>query len=294
VTIETEPRYVTSKDGTRIAYFVEGSGPPLVLVYGALSDHRFWTKLAPLLDGYTLFNVERRGRSASGDAETYSPEREAEDVVAVIEAVGGQVDVFAHSSGAVVGLAAMEMVPHLIRRAVLYEPPFIFDSDHRTMPPLDFGEQVKVLLANDDRAGAMELFYRLGPGLPEHEIQRQKERGLWKTLEPLAHTMVYDAQVPQVLDLKRLADPAWAVPTLLLYGEISPAWVIEAVHALAQNLGSTSVTMLPKQGHVAMFTAPELLASEIRGFLRPVNEILPMPRGTAPHCKTTAHRDGSS
>jgi pimeloyl-ACP methyl ester carboxylesterase len=268
VTIETEPRYVTSRDGTRIAYFVEGSGPPLVLVYGALSDHRFWSKLAPLLDGYTLYNVERRGRSASDDAETYSPEREAEDVLAVIEAVGGQVDVFAHSSGAVVGLAAMEMAPQLIHRAVLYEPPFIFDSDHRVMPPADFGAQVQALLDNNDRAGAMELFYRLGPGLPEHEIQRQKERGLWKTLEHLAHTMVYDAQVPQVLDLKRLSDPAWQVPTLLLYGEVSPAWVIDAVHALAKNLGSTTVKMLPKQGHVAMFTAPELLAGEVKGFLQ--------------------------
>jgi pimeloyl-ACP methyl ester carboxylesterase len=270
VTIETEPRYVTSKDGTRIACFVEGSGPPLVLVYGALSDHRFWAKLTPFLDGYTLYNVERRGRGASGDAgaDAYHPDREAEDVVAAIEAIGGQVNVFAHSSGAVVGLAAMQMVPQLVRKAVLYEPPVMLEGSSRKMPPADFGAQVQALLDAGDRPAAMELFYRVGPELPEHEIQRQKERDLWKSLEPLAHTMVYDALVPQVLDLERLSDQAWQVPTLLLYGEMSPRWVVDGVHALAGALGSSSLVMLPKQGHVAMFTAPELLASEIKGFLQ--------------------------
>jgi pimeloyl-ACP methyl ester carboxylesterase len=114
----------------------------------------------------------------------------------------------------------------------------------------------------------MELFYRVGPELPEHEIQRQKQRGLWKILEPLAHSMVYDAQVPQVLDLERLSDPSWGVPTLLLHGELSPAWVIDGVKALAANLGSSSLVVLPKQGHVAMFTAPELLAGEVKRFLQ--------------------------
>ncbi|HEY5625461.1 MAG TPA: hypothetical protein VIT93_03120 [Dehalococcoidia bacterium] len=31
--------YVTAPDGARLALWVEGSGPPLVLVHGALGDH---------------------------------------------------------------------------------------------------------------------------------------------------------------------------------------------------------------------------------------------------------------
>lgn len=268
MTTDNAPRFATSKDGTRIAYYVEGEGPPLALVYGALSDARFWTRLAPHLDGFTRYVIERRGRGQSGDAPDYHPDREAEDVVAVLEAIGGPVDVFAHSSGAVVGLAAMEAAPQLVRRAVLYEPPVMLDNGMRKMPPAEFGSQVKALIDAGDRAGAMELFYRVGPQLPEQEIQRQKQGELWKSLEPLAHAMVYDAQVPQMLNLERLSDPAWDRPTLLLYGGVSPTWVVEGVKALAANLGSSSLVELPKQGHVAMFTAPELLAGEIKGFLR--------------------------
>jgi pimeloyl-ACP methyl ester carboxylesterase len=268
VTIDSTPRFVTSRDGTRIAYYVEGAGPPLVLVYGALSERKFWTRLLPYLDGYTLYLVERRGRGESGDNEAYHPEREAEDVLAVLESFEEPVDVFAHSSGAVVALAAMQMAPSTVRRAVLYEPPLIFDNGTRTLPPADFAQQVQMRLDTGDRAEAMEYFYRNGPMLPEADIQRQKGGDLWRSLEPLAHTMVYDAQVPQVLDIERLSDPSWAVPTLLLYGEVSPAWVIDGVKTLAANLGSSSVVELPRQGHVAMFTSPQLLADEIRAFLQ--------------------------
>jgi pimeloyl-ACP methyl ester carboxylesterase len=268
VTIDSTPRFVTSRDGTRIACYVEGAGPPLVLVYGALSERRFWTRLLPYLDGYTLYIVERRGRGESGDNEAYHPDREAEDVLAVLESFEEPVDVFAHSSGAVVGLAAMEMAPQLVRRAVLYEPPVMLENGHRTMPPADFTARIREHLDAGDRAAAMEYFYRNGPQLPEADIQRQKGGDLWRSLEPLAHTMVYDAQLPQVFDLERLSNPNWTVPTLLLYGEVSPAWVIDGVKTLAANLGSSSLVELPRQGHVAMFTAPQLLADEIRAFLQ--------------------------
>jgi pimeloyl-ACP methyl ester carboxylesterase len=261
-------RFATSKDGTRIAYYVDGDGPPLVMVYGALSERKFWNRLLPYFDGFTRYIVERRGRGESGDGATYHPDREAEDVVAVIEAIEGQVDVFAHSSGAVVALAAMQMAPHHIRRAVLYEPPMYLDHGLRTFPSADFPAQVQARLDEGNVGDAMEFFYRHGPNLPEADIQRQKGGDLWRSLEPLAHTMVYDAQVPQFLGLERLSAPVWAVPTLLLFGEVSPDWVVDGVKTLAANLGSSQIRVLPKQGHVAMFTAPELLASEVKAFLQ--------------------------
>jgi pimeloyl-ACP methyl ester carboxylesterase len=266
---ETLPRFAISKDGTRIAYYVEGEGTPLLLVYGALSERRFWTRLLPYLASFRCYVMERRGRGESGDTDAYHPDREAEDVLAVLEAIGGPVDVFAHSSGAVVALAALKMAPQLVRRAVLYEPPVMLENGLRSMPPADFSDRVGALLDAGDPAAAMEYFYRTGPELPDADIQRQKGGDLWRSLEPLAHTMVYDAQVPQVLDLDRLSDPGWDVPTLLLYGEVSPAWVVEGVKTLAASLGSSRLVELPRQGHVAMFTAPQLLADELKAFLEP-------------------------
>jgi hypothetical protein len=43
--------------------------------------------------GQLLYAMDRRGRGASADAEEYSIEREFDDVAAVIDAIGGDVDV---------------------------------------------------------------------------------------------------------------------------------------------------------------------------------------------------------
>lgn len=62
--VETVERF-TSKDGTQVACFVTGSGPPLVLVHGTGADHARW---APVLKAFeprhTLYAVDRRGRGA--------------------------------------------------------------------------------------------------------------------------------------------------------------------------------------------------------------------------------------
>lgn len=261
------PRFVTSKDGTRIAYYVEGEGPPLVLSYGALSDHTFWRRLEPYLAGYRLYAIERRGRGESGDTPEYRPEAEVEDIIAIHKTIGGPANVFAHSSGAVLALAAALQVPELVRRIVLYEPPVITRGGVREDYAEDLPQRLRAMAAADDRQGAIETFFREAPQLPEADIQRQSSGSLWRGLEPLAHTTAYDSRMTQVYGQEQLLDPGFVVPTLLLYGEVSPAWVIEGVRTLAKGLGNSSIVELPKQGHVAMFTAPELLASEIKGFL---------------------------
>jgi pimeloyl-ACP methyl ester carboxylesterase len=75
---------VASRDGTQIAYWTSGSGPPLVLVHGASADHRRWRPLLPYLEPYlTVHALDRRGRGATGDAPEYRLERGYQDVAAV-------------------------------------------------------------------------------------------------------------------------------------------------------------------------------------------------------------------
>ena len=72
-----------SGDGTRIAWFRDGSGPPLLLVHGTTADHSTWRVSGPLLArDFTTYAVDRRGRGDSSDAETYSIEREYDDLAA--------------------------------------------------------------------------------------------------------------------------------------------------------------------------------------------------------------------
>ena len=60
--------WVTSKDGTSIAYERVGRGPAVILVGGGLDDGAENAPLAAELAGrFTVYNYARRGRGASGD-----------------------------------------------------------------------------------------------------------------------------------------------------------------------------------------------------------------------------------
>ena len=78
-----------SKDGTDIGFWRSGSGPPLLLVHGTTADHSRWSSISPRFEQhFTVYAMDRRGRGGSGDSPDYALAREAEDVAAVVEAVG--------------------------------------------------------------------------------------------------------------------------------------------------------------------------------------------------------------
>ena len=113
------------RDGTEIAYWTSGGGPPIVLVHGAPADHNRWLPLLPYLQQHvTVHALDRRGRGASGDAPGYRLEREYQDVAAVVDAVaaasGEVVDVYGHSHGGIVAFGAATLTAN-IRKLVLYE-----------------------------------------------------------------------------------------------------------------------------------------------------------------------------
>jgi pimeloyl-ACP methyl ester carboxylesterase len=79
---------VQSRDGTEIAYWTTGHGPPLVVVHGTPADHTRWWPLLPHLERhFTVHAIDRRGRGASGDSPEYTLDREFEDVAAVVDAL---------------------------------------------------------------------------------------------------------------------------------------------------------------------------------------------------------------
>ena len=46
---------VVSRDGTEIAYWTSGGGPPIVLVHGAPADHSRWLPLLPICSSTSQF-----------------------------------------------------------------------------------------------------------------------------------------------------------------------------------------------------------------------------------------------
>src|SRR5512142_3423154 len=117
-------RTVTSKDGTEIAYDQTGKGPGLILVLGALNSRKSGLKLAKLLASrFTVISFDRRGRGDSTDTAPYSPQREVEDIAALIDAAGEPVYLYGHSSGAALALETALKWGKKIRRMARYEVP---------------------------------------------------------------------------------------------------------------------------------------------------------------------------
>ena len=98
---------VVSADGTPIACWRSGAGPPLVLVHGAAADHARWAPVLPAFEErFTVIAIDRRGRGESGDGAGYAIEREYEDVAAVADWAGPGTCLLGHSYGGVCALEA--------------------------------------------------------------------------------------------------------------------------------------------------------------------------------------------
>ena len=116
--------YLTSADGTSIAYQRDGSGPAVVLVGGGLDDGTENAPLArELANHFTVYNFARRGRGDSGDTRPYAVEREIDDIAAIIGTAGGSAHLFGVSSGGMFGLEAAA-AGLLVGRLAVYEVPY--------------------------------------------------------------------------------------------------------------------------------------------------------------------------
>jgi pimeloyl-ACP methyl ester carboxylesterase/ketosteroid isomerase-like protein len=261
---------VRSGDGTEICCRQSGEGwPPLVLVHGTTADHARWRPLLPYLEPrMAVFAIDRRGRGRSGDSAEYSVEREFEDVAAAVDAVaqvsGSAVDVLGHSFGGLCALGGALLTDNL-RRLVLYEPPLAATGD--ALPP-GIVARLEALLAAGDREGVVETFIREVVGMPEHEFDTYRALPAWPARVAAAHTIPRElaADLGGTLDLERLAH--LRVPTLLLAGGDSPAWMRADTDAVAAALPEARTAVLEGQQHIAIDLVPERFADAVLGFLR--------------------------
>src|SRR5262245_2373845 len=116
-----------SVNGMSFAYVQEGSGPPVVLVHGSMSDYREWSgQMAPLARHYRVIAYSRRyhwpNLQPGTDADA-SQERQADDLAAIIKAMGiAPAHIVGHSYGGAVVLNLALRHPELVRTLVLAEP----------------------------------------------------------------------------------------------------------------------------------------------------------------------------
>jgi len=124
--------------GVRLHYVEEGSGPPLILIHGSLSDYTYWTgQMAPFAERHHVIAYSRRYDYPNRNVARagYSAATDAEDLAHLIEALHlGKVFVVGHSYGALTALFLAARRPQLIRAVVLAEPPAVSLLRHLSGP----------------------------------------------------------------------------------------------------------------------------------------------------------------
>ncbi len=258
---------VRSDDGTVIDFERYGDGPTVILIGGA-SQHRAiderTTQLARKLaaEGFSVVDYDRRGRGRSNDTPPWTLEKEAQDVAALVEAVGAPAALYTSSSGAAVGLAAAQAGVGVAALA-LYEPPFF--------PGVDHGEQLaqlKALLSRGQHEEAMRYNLTHVIGLPAQMVDATAREPWWPALVGVAQTLVYDLASVHEINV----DPDWrgrwawiGVPVVVYSGDRTFPGLPEAADAVATALPAAERHVLAGQDHGP---TAEALVPVLADFLR--------------------------
>lgn len=238
---------VASADGTEIAYQCSGSGPSLVLVNGAFRDHHIFDELVPALAPHCKTVVyDRRGRGASRDADSYSVDREIQDLAAILAVLDGPATVFAGSTGANLAVkAAMAGVP--MAKLALHEP--FYRVTGFPKPPLHFARDLDELLKRDARDEAAALFLTQMLDFTPETLQQWRRTPLWSANEANAHTLPYDTAIcgDCEIPVDQLRDLRLACITIC--SDNTSDWLAASAQATAAALPNASFLCLPGSWH---------------------------------------------
>ena len=254
---------IITATGSRVSYTVDGSGPPLVLVHGAFSDHESnWIHVAPALRQHVrLHAVARRGRGATDATRGHTLEDEVDDVLAVIRAVGEPVTMVGHSYGAHCALLAAAREPRRVIKLVLYEPAW---------PHLVRDDAFAALQTLAD-AGAWDqfayAFFANVLAVPSEELDAVRASTDWPPIVADARASLEDLRALRAYDFDARRFGDLQVPVLLQVGSESPR-EFYVTDALAAVLPDVRIETLAGQAHEGMTTAPAQYVASLLGFLQ--------------------------
>ncbi|AFV88287.1 alpha/beta hydrolase fold protein [Acidipropionibacterium acidipropionici ATCC 4875] len=241
---------VVSADGTPIQAYRFGDGDPVVIVGGAFSTAEAGVDLATSLAGagYAGWTYDRRARAGSGDTAPYAPERESEDLAAVIAATDGPAAVLGHSSGAVLAyFAAGEGVA--VRHLFLSEPPFNFADDPSAFALAD---RLQAMVDAGQDGEAVTTFQIEGVGLPAEMVEQIRQTPDFAKLLPLAQSVVYDATLTAASPRPSKKMLAVTSPITILIGEGTFPIIARACELLDEILPAAELVRVPESGHHAI------------------------------------------
>jgi pimeloyl-ACP methyl ester carboxylesterase len=256
--------FAVSKDGTRVAYDVTGTGPAVVLLHGGGQSRQAWHRagyVGRLRGEFTVITVDLRGHGQSDkptNVEAYAIEHVTDDILAVVDAAHVvRFAVWGYSYGGNIARylpARSDRVNKLVVIGIPFGP--------AAAPP--FRELVISLRAKwtpiveSDRAGTLDL-----------SSLSAEDRALWQAGTPLGALPVTLAWLSATLDWPSVEPADLRCSTLWLVGTGNQN-AMPSVKEFSERLGRTKVVLqlVPELTHEEELTNVDDVFSPMLNFTR--------------------------
>jgi pimeloyl-ACP methyl ester carboxylesterase len=264
-------------NGYDMAYVEQGMGRPLLLVHGALCDHRYWApQVEAFQQHYRAIAVSLRHfwpACWNGVGDDFTIQQHAEDVAAFAAALdAGPVHLVGHSRGAYVAFQVARTFPDRVRALVLAEPGGDLDASLQRTPaaaddpvaPISFdGAAERIRQGDIDGGLAMFVEVISGPSAWNELSERSRQ-----VMRDNAYTLLGQFR-EQRAPFTRADVEAIAAPTLLVGAERSPPAYGRILSALEHALRDVQRVTIPGASHPMNHRNPVAFNMAVLDFLAP-------------------------
>lgn len=244
-------RFITSKDGTKIAFKTLGSGENVITVFGATCHKEFLpvkSDVKELSKFYTVTNYDRRGRGDSLQHHDWSLKKEIEDIESLITEIGQPVYLYGHSSGAIVALEAAYVLGSKVKGVIVYDTAYSCNEKDK-FELIELGKSIKKSLASGKNAQAIKQFL-VGVGMPRVFAYALPLFPGWEKIKQLAPTLMYDIELTATLPPREKLQGI-AQPVLIMAGGKNPPSIKEVYAELIELIPRSSHQMFESLDHMA-------------------------------------------
>jgi pimeloyl-ACP methyl ester carboxylesterase len=282
------PRSRTLKGDPKLAYYDSAGGtagePPIVLLHGATFRAEDWENIFPrLATRYRVIAYDARGHGKSAHATSYAIGDFADDLLRVIDTVGGPAIVIGHSLGGATALVAAAKRPAAVRALVLEEPVVDnWDRDWRAQ----YYKDVRAAL---DKTGEPSAFKRAVAAVPLPARGPRGERTVgevrgfyaadrlatyYKDVDP-AFVEQFGHSRPD--GHEQVVNAVPTMPTLLLAAHAADGSALTEgeAEALVKKWPDAQLVKFPAVGHRIHGLRPEPFLEALEPFLRRVRAPAP-------------------
>ena len=260
-----------------MSYVERGSGTPLIMVHGALSDYRTWLPLlAEFSETSHTIAVSLRHyypEQWDGKGDDLSLQQHADDMAAFIQALQlGPVDLLGHSRGGAVTLLVASQHPELVHSLILADPaPLTTMLSNNPKAQSDVNmrktklQEVLKYYRQGDTEGGLKVFvnYVAGPNAWENTPEARRNTLRANTWTQTSHLRDFDAPFT-CSDTAKIT-----VPVLLITGEYSAPIYGYMNTALQACLKEVSNALIADAGHMMFYANPTAFVFEVLEFIAP-------------------------